>query len=364
MLELVFANLKTRPFRSILCILGVSLGVVLVTMFTGLTVGLSNDMAKRAANWKAELIFTRPGTGPISSSNTNVSMRYVELLPEIEGVDSVVPVIKYLSSNPNATWGVMQIDGVPWEDFSKMNEIKIVEGRAPKGRDEVVVDQKRVKEENHKLGDKIELFDRQREIVGIFAPPSGARIKLPIEAIQKDLETDRCTMILVKVKDGVNPDVVADAIEKKYPGNKIEFTRELVIDAAERIPGLRTMMNVLVFLGALVSTVFVLLSMYTTITERRKEIGILKSLGASRSYIIKVIEGEALLIGVIGVLSGLIISFVTSFLLGQVYDIVFEFEAGWIGTAALIALIGSLFGALYPAWKASAIDPVEVMVNE
>ena len=66
-----------------------------------------------------------------------------------------------------------------------------------------------------------------------------------------------------------------------------------------------------------VSTIFVLLSMYTTVTERRKEIGILKSMGASKGFIIRAIEGEAFLIGVLGVLLGLIVAFLASVGIGR-----------------------------------------------
>ena len=161
-----------------------------------------------------------------------------------------------------------------------------------------------------------------------------------------------------------NVDEVAARINQTLPGNKINLTRDLVIDAQERIPALNTFLKVLVGLGAFVSTIFVLLSMYTTITERRKEIGILKSLGASKAFIIRVIEGEAFLIGILGVILGFAVSFITSYILQTSFDLQFEFSRNWFLTAILIAVGGSLVGALYPAWRASGIDPVEVMVNE
>ena len=108
---------------------------------------------------------------------------------------------------------------------------------------------------------------------------------------------------------------VAAKINETLPGNKISLTSDLVIDAQERIPGLRTFLRILVALGAFVSTIFVLLSMYTTITERRKEIGILKSLGASTTFIISSIEGEALFVGILGVGLGLLTSLAASYLL-------------------------------------------------
>ena len=247
-----------------------------------------------------------------------------------------------------------------------MNDMSIIEGRAPQANDEIILDQRRLVEDNVKVGDSLNLFgSRQYKIVGVFSPPSGARIKMSLGAMQEALGApNKCTYILVKIKDGEDIQVVADRINQELPGNKINLTRDFVIDAQQRIPLLGTFLRVLVGLGAFVSTIFVLLSMYTTITERRKEIGILKSLGAPKSFIIRAIEGEAFMIGLLGVLLGVVVAFASSVVIGRAFDLAFEFSWGWVLTAVSIAIVGSLVGALYPAWRASAIDPVEVMANE
>ncbi len=365
MLELIFANLRVRPFRTLISIVGVALGVVLVVLFTGLARGMTNDMAKRAANWKAEIVFTRPGGMDMTSSNAAVDLRYTDRLIQIEGVAATVPVIRYITSDTKGRWGIRQLDGVEWQPFADMNGMQIVEGRAAQAVDELMMDERQMENDDLKVGDQYELFGgKPYTITGVFSPPSGARIKMSLTAMQDALQTDKCSYILVKIKDGYDTDAVAARINTELPGNKINLTRDLVIDAQERIPGLNTFLRVLVALGALVSTIFVLLSMYTTITERRKEIGILKSLGASKSFIIKTIEGEAFMIGVLGVILGFATAFGASTLIGRQYDLAFEFSSGWIITAIAIAIGGSLAGALYPAWRASGIDPVEVMVNE
>lgn len=365
MLELVLANLRTRPFRTLISIIGVALGVVLVTLFTGLADGMSNDMAKRASNWKAEIVFTRPGAMSLTGSNASVRTEYADRLMQIEGIKSTVPVIRYISTNNNQRWGVEQIDGVDWEPFAEMNDMQIVEGRAMQANDEVVLDERKMSDDKHKVGDTIEILGKKMKITGVFSPPSGARIKMSLGAMQEALQAaNKCTYILVKLNDGADVAAVAERINKELPGNKINLTRDLIIDAQDRIPGLKMFLRVLVGLGAFVSTIFVLLSMYTTITERRKEIGILKSLGASKSFIIKVIEGEAFLIGLFGIIIGLAVSFLAAFAIGNIYELAFEFSTNWIITAIAIAVLGSLFGALYPAWRASDIDPVEVMINE
>ena len=366
MLELVIANLKVRPFRTLISVIGVALGVVLVVLFTGLARGMTNEMAKRAANWKAEIVFTRAGGLDMTSSTLNVSTAYAERLNQIEGVASTTPVGRYITPSTKGRFGIQQLDGVDWGSFAAMNGMQLVEGRAPQAIDEVIVDERQMRNDKLKLGDPVELFgNKPYKVVGVFTPPSGSRIKLSLAAMQEVLEAEgKCTYILVKLRDGADPDTVAARINQELPGNKVHLTRDLIIDAQERIPVLNTFLKVLVGLGAFVSVIFVLLSMYTTITERRKEIGILKSMGASKGFIISTIEGEAFMIGVLGVVLGLIVAFAASVGIGRGFELAFEFSLGWVGTAVIIAILGSLFGALYPAWRASAIDPVEVMANE
>lgn len=365
MLELVFANLKTRPFRTAISIVGVALGVVLVVLFTGLARGMSNDMSRRASNWKAEIVFTRSGAMEATSSNASVSTAYAPRLLEIEGVEAVVPVIRYVTPNAKGRFGLLQLDGVDWQAFAEMNGMQTVEGRAPEAFDEVILDSRQMREEKLKLNDTIEVFGKPHRIVGVFAPPSGSRIKMSLAAMQDALQApNKCTFILVKLKEGADVDAVAARINEALPGNKINLTRDSIINAQERIPALNIFLRVLVGLGAFVSTIFVLLSMYTTITERRKEIGILKSLGASKSFIIKVIEGEAFMIGVLGIVFGFTASFLASYLITTFFELQFEFSLNWILTAVAIAVGGSLVGALYPAWRASDIDPVLVLTNE
>ncbi len=365
MLELVFANLRVRPFRSSISVVGVALGVVLVVLFTGLARGMTNDLAKRSSNWKAEIVFTRPGGMDTMSSQATVDLAYVPRLLEIEGVAATVPVYRYIAPDSRGNWGIRQIDGVEWAPFAAMNGMQITDGRPPLANDEIIIDFQQVEDENLRVGDAYDLFgNKPYTIVGVFSPPSGARIKMSLVAMQTALENDKCSFILVKIKDSADAASVAANINEALPGNKVNLTSDIILGAQDRIPGLNTFLRVLVALGAFVSTIFVLLSMYTTITERRKEIGILKSLGASKSFIIKVIEGEAFMIGILGIILGFITSFAASYLIERRFELSFEFGSGWMLTAVAIAIGGSLAGALYPAWRASGIDPVEVMINE
>ena len=185
------------------------------------------------------MMVARSRSMDMMTSNASVNTAYAEKLRSIAGVQSTLPVIRYITPDNRGRWGIRQVDGVEWQAFSEMNGIQIVEGRAPLANDEIVMDRREMQDDNLKLNDQYELFGgKPYKIVGIFEPPSGARIKMSLAAMQEALQTDKCTYILVKIKDGADPGEVAANINTALPGNKINLTRDLVIDAQERIPGL------------------------------------------------------------------------------------------------------------------------------
>lgn len=361
--------------RSLVSVAGVALGVALVMLFTGLSRGMSNDLKRRSQNVRAEIIFTRPGSMDLTSSTANLSTKYVERLQAVEGVESAVPVIRYISQGKGG-FGLEQIEGVDWEPFARMNDIQLKEGRAPQAVDprsaddpstpgEVVIDERKAESNNLSVGSLIRLFgDKPYRVVGIYAPESGARVKMSLSSMQRELESaDKCQYILVKTKEGVDEVTVAQRIEAapETKGNKIQFTRDVFKGIESSIPYLGVFLRVLVGLAALVSGLVVMLAMYTTITERTREIGILKALGASRAYIVGVIEKEAILISLLGLVTGFGAAFVAGFLIQRAYGLVFEYGWGWALTAAAIGLFGGILGALYPAVRAANLDPVSAI---
>jgi len=361
--SIVVSNIRQRPLRSAISVLGVALGVVLVMLFTGLTRGMSNDVQRRNSNLRAEIIFTRPGSIQLTSASTNLSTQYVERLKSIEGIEGATPVI--LDFYPSGAFGIEQVEGVEWDSFAKMNNITLIEGYPPRAFDEIVIDEVKASRK-HPVGSTVNLFgDKPYRVAGIYAPESGARSKLSIEALQNILETPgKCTYILVKCKSPSEQVAVAKRINEQLPGNKVEFTRDVFTSIETSIPSLGIFMRVLVGVAAVLSALVVMLAMYTTITERTREIGILKAMGASRRYIIGEIEREALLISVMGLAVGFAFAAVAGFFIHKATGLIFEFGGWWALTAAAIGLVGGALGAFYPAVRAANLDPVHALAYE
>src|SRR5882724_2313585 len=357
--NLVVSNIRQRPIRTLVSVAGVALGVCLVMLFTGLARGMSNDLQRRASNLRAEIIFTRPGAMQLTASTANLSTKYVESLKQIEGVAEALPVIRYVFQGGRG-FGFEQIEGVEWEPFARVNEITLDAGRPPQASDEVVIDEVKARNNKLKIGDTLRLVgDKPYRITGIYSPESGARVKMTLAAMQEAMEAPgKASYILVKVRNPNEEVKVAERINATLPGNKIQFTRDLFTSLEKSIPYLGVFLRILVGLAAVVSALVVMLAMYTTITERTREIGILKAMGASRRYIVFIIESEALVISVVGLLAGFVFSFAIGYAIHQVYGLFFEYSWTWGLTAAAIGILGGAFGALYPAWRASNLDAV------
>ena len=363
--NLVTSNIRQRPIRTLVSVAGVALGVSLVMLFTGLARGMSNDLQRRATNVRAELIFMRPGAVQLTATTANLDTRYVERLNRIEGVEEALPVIRHFFQG-NKGIGLEQIDGVPWDAYARMNGINMVAGHGPQALNEVVIDETKARGNNLRVGDQIKpLGTEDYRIVGIYSPESGARVKMSLEAMQKALESEgKCTFIFVKLRNSDQLQEVAKRIDQELPGNTIQPTREVFTSFEKSIPYLGVFLRVLVGLAAVVSSLVVMLAMYTTITERTREIGILKAMGASRGYIVGIIEKEAILISVIGLVAGFAVSLVAGYLIHKTYGLIFEFSWTWALVAATIGVVGGIVGALYPAWRASNLDPVNALAYE
>ena len=128
--NLVVNNIRQRPLRALVSVAGVALGVALVMLFTGLSRGMSNDMQRRSSNLRAEIIFTRSGGMELTSSTANLSTKYADELRKVEGVASVVPVIRYPFQSGRG-FGFEMIEGTDWDAYAVMNGVRVVEGRAP-----------------------------------------------------------------------------------------------------------------------------------------------------------------------------------------------------------------------------------------
>lgn len=365
--NLVLANMAHRPARTFVSILGVAVGVLLVAFTVGLAHGVLRERGRRESNVGAEIMLRASGTtGFGGTQRFTMPVSRAAEVARVEGVRAAAP-FGQMTDKSDAGWGVRVVDGIEPEGYARLSGLRVVEGRMAAGGDEALIDTVWQEQRKARVGDAVKVFDRDFRIVGVYEPPGGARIKIPLSTMQANAGVEDgafCSTVLVSVNRPEEQDAVAERIHAAFPEDQIIFTRDLPELYASSVPALDVFIRVVVGVAAVISTLVILLAMYTTVTERTRQIGVLKSLGMSNAGVAWIIEQEALVVSVLGVVLGVLLTLAARFLVMRTTSLTVDIEPRWMLLALAIGLLGGTLGALFPALRAARQDPVDALSYE
>jgi putative ABC transport system permease protein len=306
-------------------------------------------------------------SGTMGFGGTSPFMLPVSRAQEISGIEGVraASAIGQVLDRSDAGFGSRLIDGIENEDYGKLTGLRIREGRELGSGDEAIIDPVWQEQRKATVDSTVQLFERPFKIVGVYEPPGGGRIKIPLSTLQDQEGADgKVSAILVAVNDPAKQDDVAARIRERFPDDQIIFTRDLPEIYASGVPALNVFIKVVVGVATAISMLVILLAMYTTVTERTRQIGILKALGMSKTGIAWVIEQEAIIVSLLGVTMGIVLTFVARLGVMRMTTLVVDIEPRWILIAFMVGLVGGSIGALYPALRAARQDAVEALAYE
>jgi putative ABC transport system permease protein len=244
-----------------------------------------------------------------------------------------------------------------------------LEGGPFQGPNDVLIDDLFAKSKHARVGDTIEILNNKFRICGIVERGKGARKFVPLSTLQDLIGAkDKATIFYLKLDDPANADVVVDEI-KSVPGMERYVANSmasyLAMMTTSNYPGLSTFINVVVGISVVIGFIVIFQAMYTAVMERTREIGILKSMGASKLYIVNVVLRETVLLALGGIALGIVVSLAARAALAQRFPLLqVVVDGGWIVYATLIAIAGAIVGALYPAFKAAQKDPIDALAYE
>jgi len=354
--------------RSFVSVLGIALGVFLIVSTVGLADGTLRGNAQREANVGAEIMVRASGTFGLSGSEPlRLPVSHSGELMAIDGVEMAVPVGQSLDAADTET-GSRLIDGVDFDEYAKIAGLRIVDGKIlDTSGDEAVIDTAWQAQKKLKIGSTLRIYEKDFTVVGTYEPASGARIKIPLAEMQNTLAGDTrfCTTILVKLDDPAQQDRIADQIQSRFPDDQVILTRDFEELYLSAVPAIGVFLNVVIGIAATIGTLVILLTMYTSVTERTRQIGILKSLGMSKLAIAFLITKEALLISGAGGAIGILLSVPLAWILAQTQSSMrFSFEIKWILLTFAGGLACGAIGAIYPAIRAVEMDAVDALACE
>jgi putative ABC transport system permease protein len=224
-------------------------------------------------------------------------------------------------------------------------------------------------DKGHRVGETILIEKRPFHISGIFMHGKGGRKLIPIAAMDEITGTpEKASAFYLKADQPENiPTIINEIHSVRGLGDYQVMTMDewYSLMTPDRIPAMTTAMRVVIGIAVIIGFLVIFQSMYTSVLERTREIGILKSMGASKLTIVSVVLRETAVLAAAGVLVGVAVSFsVKAFLAYKVPQIYLDMNAAWVVRGAAIAFVGSLCGAMYPAWMAARKDPIDALAYE
>lgn len=364
---MIVSNLAHRPVRSLISIVAIALEVTLILLIVGLSLGMLNDSRARQAGIGADVIVMPPGSSFIVGlTGAPMSIKIGGVLQKLPHVAAVAPVVTSIS-----TAGAIEvIAGIDLHSYTEIGgPFRYIEGGPFQGPNDVLVDDLFARSKNAHVGNNIEILNHEFRICGIVEAGRGARKYLQIGVLQDLIGAQgKASIFYVKADSPANANAIVEEI-KHVPGMEryvaTSMAYYLSMMTTSNMPGLSTFIDVVIGISLIIGFIVIFQAMYTAVMERTREIGILKSLGASKLYIMNVILRETVVLAIGGIIVGILFSLAARVGLNHRLPLLtVMITGGWIIRATIIAIVGAVLGAIYPAVKAARKDPIDALAYE
>ena len=306
--KLVLENMKHRPLRSLLSILLIGVPVTLILTLVGLSRGMIQDSINRQRGVGADLLVRPPGSSAMTLSGAPIPEKLSAKLAEDPRVATTVGVIGHPVS------GFTYVAGIRLDEFARMSGgFRYLQGGPFRRPDDIIIDEYYAQQQKVRAGDTMNMLNRDWHVAGVVEVGKLSHVILPMEVVQ-DLtgNTGKISQVFIKLKDPRQTQAVVTDLKERMPGYNIYSMEEFTsLINANSVPQFNSFLNIVQGIGVVIGFAVVCLSMYMAVLQRTREFGILKSLGASRSFILKLILTEAVLMGIGGTILGILLSFVS-----------------------------------------------------
>jgi putative ABC transport system permease protein len=409
---LALDTLRKNPLRSALTILGIVIGIVTVITVTSVINGLNDNVLGGIRELGSDTIIAYRFPWASLSRPPSEWFNRKELLPEWADDMALLPHVsaaspsmrifqpQFGSGTADVRRGAFRAKNVILQgnqpSISRIFDLKVAAGRPfnetdterrapvtligfdttrilfPEAPDQCIGKEVTI---DGQLFTVIGTFEKRRQGISGGSNPEDNIAIMPVTTLRKLYPNNKDYVIFAKASD---PSQVGQAVEEirellrrkrrlanDKPDDFALFTSDYFLDLWNKISGLIfILMFAVASVGLLVGGIGVMNIMLVSVTERTREIGVRKAIGARRSNILAQFLIEAVTLsgigGVIGVIGGSAISLLLKYGLRMPADL----SLAWIIAAlTLCGLIGIVFG-VYPAWKAAKLDPVEALRYE
>jgi ABC-type antimicrobial peptide transport system permease subunit len=372
-MSIIFRNLLRRKIRTSLTILGIGLGVTVIIALGALADGFQAGYSSMMQGSKADLVLSQPDSMDVSYSAVKEQVgEGLADMPEVEAFSGMLQGLVQTESEPIFIIFGYPEDSFMLERFSARQGYNLYE-RFPRDlRGKPILLGSAAAEVLEKgVGDTFRITSTTYRIVGIYETgnvfeDSGALLRLD-DAQALLGKSNQVSLFYIRLTDTSLRPRLEERIERKWPDLLLSGTSEFANQQSMQTV-LQAFVWVIGGLAIVIGGVGMLNAQLMAIFERTREIGVLRATGWKRQQVLGMILGESIVVCLAGGLFGLLQGWLLLKGLSRV-TVMMGTQTGKIGTelifqAMLVVLVLGLVGGLYPAWRASLLQPVEALRYE
>jgi putative ABC transport system permease protein len=343
--KLIFANLLHRPMRSLISVLAVAIEVVMILSIVAIFMGMLNDQKQRTNGIGADLV-VRPSNASFMNGVSGAPMpaKIAEVFRRMKHVAVASPVV----TNFSMAGSVEIIYGIDYASYNALKPFTWVAGGPFQGPNDVIVDDVFIRTgKGLHVGDTIEILNHPFRICGVVESGKGGRKLVPIQTLSALTGSEgKASVIYLKSDNPANQNAIRQEIAttRGLENYNVQTMEDLIsLYTPSKFPGFDLALRVVITIAVIVGFLVIFQTMYTAVLERTREIGILKSMGASKPTIVGMLLRECMVLALAGVLVGIAATFgVRTLLSFRFPSFSFELTAAWMVKGAVIAFAGAV----------------------
>ncbi|OPX58374.1 MAG: macrolide transporter ATP-binding /permease protein [Methanobacterium sp. PtaB.Bin024] len=355
--KLSFKNLKRRKLRSALTMLGIIIGVGTLVLLIGAGTGMQSYIKEQTETMMGDVsIYNSSGGGYMGSGDSYLDQETISKIKNMSQLYDFKEEVQFTTDMDKTPIYVV--------GMSDWSQVKF------NGTSGVVVDQSLVDNFGYKIGSNITIKDQDFTVTGITQQSFGMGMGFVYLDIDRALPLNDNKVSSITASARGDPETAKNDVENQIPDTMAMTQSDFTKQIDDMMNGIMLFIGAIASIGLLVGVISIVNIMLVNVTERTREIGVLKAIGFTNREVLGSILMEAGLLGFIGALIGLVLAAI----LLQLGIILFGPQLGMedvslaymLPTWLILAVVGgatvlSVLAGLYPAWRASRLNVVEAL---